>query len=144
MSRIWFKITEWVRVSSKHETKLGVTVMCWSEVMDPRVCYASPPTPRHPLLCLSGGNCNKKLANLYNRMEEEMATHSRILPGETHGQKRLAGSQRVRHNWATNTALQQECNLKISVSANRDFRFFLLFHQSEINCMIFDAVYSLE
>ena len=149
MSWIWFKITECVGVSSKHKTKLGVTVICWSGVMDSRVCYASPPPPCHPLLCISGGNHNKNLANLYNSMEKEMTTHSSVLAWRipwTEEPARLQpmGSQRVRHNWATNTAIQQECNLKIIASANQDFRFFLLFHQPQINCMIFDAVYSLD
>ena len=41
-------------------------------------------------------------------LEKEMATHSSILAGKSHGQRSLGGlqsmgSQRVRHDWATNT-----------------------------------------
>ena len=40
--------------------------------------------------------------------EKAVATHSSILPGESHGQRNLMGCspwgcKRVRHNWATNT-----------------------------------------
>ena len=41
-------------------------------------------------------------------LEEEMATHSSSLPGESHGQKSLAGyspwGDRVRQDWATEQA----------------------------------------
>ena len=42
-------------------------------------------------------------------LEKEMATYSSSLPGESHGQRSLVGyvrsleSQRVRHDWSTNT-----------------------------------------
>ena len=38
-------------------------------------------------------------------LEKGMAIHSSFLAGESHGQRSLAGSQRVVHDWATNTLL---------------------------------------
>ena len=53
-------------------------------------------------------------------LEKEMATHSSILAGEFHGQRSLTGyiqfmgSQKIRHDWATNTFTFKQQGLTIA------------------------------
>ena len=54
------------------------------------------------------------IPGLGRSLEKEMATHSSILPGGSHGRRNLVGyslqgSQRVRHDWATSLSLSLLC-----------------------------------
>ena len=50
-------------------------------------------------------------------LEEGIETHSPFLPGESHGQRSLAGymrSQRVRHNWETKQARMHGFTIEVT------------------------------